>query len=198
MSVKFKLKFNYFQSWKCIWIWRLQNETILPRSLSEDRQLFSGVFNMFGIPRARKHEQWCYRTIMDSDSHCYRFSDSKLMWWMLCLLLCCHDDVIKWNHLPRYWPFVRGIHRSPVNSLHKGQWRGALMFSLIWNGWVNNHEAGDLRRHSAHYDATVMAKTFLPWCHWRDVSRHFDFFKASLHNSNGNHLPPGQENLILF
>ena len=42
-----------------------------------------------------------------------------------------HDDVIKWKHFPRYWPFVRGSHRSPVNSLHKGQWRGALMFSLI-------------------------------------------------------------------
>ena len=45
--------------------------------------------------------------------------------------------------------FVRGIHRSPVNSPHKGQWRGALMFSLIcvWiNGWVNNRVAGDLRR----------------------------------------------------
>ena len=42
-----------------------------------------------------------------------------------------HDDVIKWKHLPRYWPFVGGIHQSPVNSPHKGQWRGALMFSLI-------------------------------------------------------------------
>ena len=42
-----------------------------------------------------------------------------------------HDDVIKWKHFPRYWPFVRGIHRSPVNSSHKGQWCGALMFSLI-------------------------------------------------------------------
>ena len=39
-----------------------------------------------------------------------------------------HDDVIKWKHFPRYWPFVRGIHRSPVNSPHEGQWRGALMF----------------------------------------------------------------------
>ena len=27
-----------------------------------------------------------------------------------------HDDVIKWKHFPRYWPFVREIHRSPVNS----------------------------------------------------------------------------------
>ena len=48
---------------------------------------------------------------------------------------------------------------SPVNSPHKGRWRGALMFSLIcaWlNRWVNNREAGDLTRHRAHYDANVM------------------------------------------
>ena len=47
----------------------------------------------------------------------------------------------------------------PVNSPHKGQWRGALMFSLICariNGWVNNGEAGDLRRHRARYDVIVM------------------------------------------
>ena len=71
----------------------------------------------------------------------------------------CHDDVIKWKHFPRYQHFVLGIHRSLVNSPHKGQWRRALMFSLIctWiNGWVNNREAGDLRRHRGHYDVTVM------------------------------------------
>ena len=70
-----------------------------------------------------------------------------------------HDDVIKWKHFPRYWPFVQGIHRSPVNSPHKGQWRGALMFSLIclWiNGSVNNREVGHLRRYRAHYDVSVM------------------------------------------
>ena len=73
---------------------------------------------------------------------------------------CVHDDVIKWKHFPRYWPFVRRIHRSPVNSPHKAQWRGALMFSLIYariNGWVNNREAGDLRRHQAHCDVIVMS-----------------------------------------
>ena len=42
-----------------------------------------------------------------------------------------HDDVIKWKDFLRYWSFVRGIHRSPVNSPHKGQWPGALIFSLI-------------------------------------------------------------------
>ena len=70
-------------------------------------------------------------------------------------------DVIQWKHFPRYWLFVRGIHRSPVNSPHKGQWRGALMFSLIcaWiDAWVNNREAGDLRAHRAHYDITVIKR----------------------------------------
>ena len=70
-----------------------------------------------------------------------------------------HDDVIKWKHFPRYWSCVRGIHRSPVNSPHKGLWRGALMFSLICvgiNGWINHREAGDLRSYCAHYDVSVM------------------------------------------
>ena len=75
------------------------------------------------------------------------------------LTLRCHDDVIKWKHFRHYWPFVRGIHRSPVNYPHKCQWRGALMISLIcvWiNGWVNNREAADLRRYRAYYDVIVM------------------------------------------
>ena len=60
--------------------------------------------------------------------------------------LVTHEEVIKRKHFPRYWPFVRGIHRSPVNYPHKGQWCWVLMFSLIYawiNGWVNNREAGD-------------------------------------------------------
>ena len=43
------------------------------------------------------------------------------------------------------------------------QWRGALMFSLIcvWiNDWVNNREAGDLRRYRAHYDVIAMTWTY--------------------------------------
>ena len=55
----------------------------------------------------------------------------------------------------------------PVNSLHEGQWRGGLIFFFIcaWiNSWVNNREAGDLRRSRAHYDVNVMRKWlfFLP------------------------------------
>ena len=106
------------------------------------------------------------------------FSD----WWLWHLLWIPsnHDDVIKWEHFPLYWPFMRGIHWSPVNSRHKGQWRGALKFSLIcvWiNGWVNNREAGDLRCHRSHYNITVMWMSLnftddkstpvlvMAWCH---------------------------------
>ena len=76
-----------------------------------------------------------------------------LAWW--------HDHM---KTFPRYWLFVRGIHRSPVDSPHKGQWRGALMLYLIcaWtNGWTNNRDADDLRRHRAYYDVTVTS----PHCH---------------------------------
>ena len=67
-----------------------------------------------------------------------------------------------WRHQMEHFRvtgFCAGIHRSPVNSPHKGQWPGTLMFSLIcaWrNSWVNNREAGDLRRFRTHYDVTVM------------------------------------------
>ena len=84
--------------------------------------------------------------------------DQHVCWWN-------YDDVMimmtssNGNIFRVTGPFVRGIHRSPVISPHKGQWRRALMFSLIYasiNGWVNNREAGDLRSQRAHYDVTVM------------------------------------------
>ena len=68
-----------------------------------------------------------------------------------------------WSHqmetFSAYLALCEGNSPVPVNSPHKGQWRGALMLSLIcvWkNGWVNNREAGDLRRHRGHYDVNVM------------------------------------------
>ena len=54
---------------------------------------------------------------------------------------------------------------GPVISPHNGQWRGALIFSLIcaWiNDWINNREAADLRRHRGHYDVIVMVLS-LSW-----------------------------------
>ena len=110
-----------------------------------------------------------------------------------------HDDVIKWKHFPHYWPFVRGIHRSPVISPHKGQWRGALMFSLIcvWiNGWVNNREAGDLRRYRAHYDVTVMLRQKVsrssdtPWRKSWNVKQTVSWSRVLF---SINAFPPGQD-----
>ena len=62
-----------------------------------------------------------------------------------------------WRHQMETFSALLAI--CAVNSPHKGQWRGALMFTLICariNGWVNNREAGDLRRYRAHYDVIVM------------------------------------------
>ena len=93
-----------------------------------------------------------------------------------------HYDVIKWKHFPRYWPFVRGIHRLPVNSPHKGQWCRALMVSLIcaWiNCRVNNREACDLKRNRTHYHVTLMICGIKPLTevmmsyHELDLGTHF-------------------------
>ena len=105
--------------------------------------------------------------VMPNTQNKYRYFNSAPVTYMgvqvnpsaVPILGADHDDVMKWKYFPRYWPFVRGIHRPPVNSPHKGQWRGALMLSLIWtwiNGWVNHREAGDLRRHHTNYDVIVM------------------------------------------
>ena len=73
--------------------------------------------------------------------------------------LCPKSSWAYWGFQRHDWPFVRGIHRSPVDSPHKGQWSGALMSSLIpaWtNGGVNHRDAGELKRNRAHYDVTVI------------------------------------------
>ena len=68
-----------------------------------------------------------------------------------------HTAIQWWRHQMETFSALLAICAG--NSPHKGQWRGALMFSLIrvWiNGWVNNRESGDLRRYRAHYDVIVM------------------------------------------
>ena len=82
-------------------------------------------------------------------------------WW-------CHQM----ENFPRYWPFAKGnrrspgIHRSPVNSPHKGQWREVLCF--LWSApeqtvETNNRDAGDLRRHRevqvVHISRVIIAYT---------------------------------------
>ena len=102
---------------------------------------------------------WYFPHLMQhSDFQNYTLKINAIIWHCKKIPIT-RDDVIKWKNFPRYWSFVRGIHWSPLNSPHKGQWCRALMFSLIsaWiSAWVNNCEPGDLRRHCAHYDVIVM------------------------------------------
>ena len=73
-----------------------------------------------------------------------------------------HEDFIQWKYFRGYWPSVLEIRRLPVDSPHKGQWRGTLMLTLNsarTNVWANNRDAGDLRHHRAHYDVAVMYHT---------------------------------------
>ena len=109
-----------------------------------------------------------------------------------------HDDVIKRKHFPRNWPLVWGIHRSPVNSPHKGQWRGAFMFSLIcvWiKDWVNNREAGDLRRYRIplwrHRNVTHWPTYSLPISHSFFPCTHSPSHSLAHINTLAQHLEYG-------
>ena len=82
-----------------------------------------------------------------------------------------YDDIIKPKHFPCCWPFVRGIHRSPVNSPHKGQWRGALMFSLIstWTSkqsrrrWFETPSRSLLHRVLAYNGMFIICSSYWSW-----------------------------------
>ena len=92
---------------------------------------------------------------------------------------------MKWKYFLHSWPFVKGIHRSPVNSPHKGQWRGALRLSLIcaWtSGWVNNQDTGELRCHCTQYDITVMQLNVYPTT-CETTFWWFDFNKSLIHTN---------------
>ena len=92
-------------------------------------------------------------------------------WWMECQILefiyiCTLSMTTSSNgHIFNVTGPLRGIHQAPVNSSHKGKWRGSSMCSLIcaWtNGWANYWNAGYLRRHRAHYD--FIAMTYIHKC----------------------------------
>ena len=83
---------------------------------------------------------------MEAQTNCSPFC-WHFQWWHF------HDDVIKWKNFPRYWPF-KGHRWTPLTKTSDA---GLWCLICVWmNGSVNNREAGDLRRHRAHYDVTVM------------------------------------------
>ena len=59
-----------------------------------------------------------------------------------------HDDTI-WKRFPHHYPFVKQIHRSPVDPPSKGPVMQGIDISLLLTRircWTNNHVAGNLRR----------------------------------------------------
>ena len=101
-----------------------------------------------------------------SGSTCVRTKTREAFWqsetrivWSLSMMTSSNGNIFRFTgHLCGEFTGPRWI------PLHKGQWRGALMFPLIcvWiNGWVNNREAGDLRRYHIHYDVSVMSENLI-------------------------------------
>ena len=76
--------------------------------------------NVWEVSLWRHDMQTHFCPFVRRESICHRCH-----WWVS----LTHDDVIKWKHLPRYWPFVRGIHRSPVNSPQRPVTRSFDVFS---------------------------------------------------------------------
>ena len=109
---------------------------------------------------------------------------------------CIHVDVIKWKHFPRYWPFVRGIHRCPVNFTHRGQWREALMFFFYmrlnkqlskqtWGWWFETlsrplwrHRNAELlhKRYPYNPNTITTARDTLPWASPTHTSSAWEVF----------------------
>ena len=125
--------------------------------------------------------QWCSWNICGSNIFLFRaILISNLVQFMVRELIISHDDVIKWNHFPRNWPFVRGIHRSrwiPHTKASDAELSWMLSLICIWiKGCVYNPEAGDFRRHRGHYDVNVMVGVVLSisWnCSWRNRNGNF-------------------------
>ena len=114
-----------------------------------------GCFGIYTRAVSREDLRMSIRRMGWKTSHLKSFAKSHRpmikMWSWFCSLCCdCvfsswrihvkyfttfyrifYDDVIKWTYFLRYWPFVREIHRSPVNFPHRGQWCGALVF--LWS-----------------------------------------------------------------
>ena len=110
-----------------------------------------------------------YSTVCSGADQRKHQNSASLAFMRLCFILFCFVLVIftmmtsSNGNISALLAILRGIHRSPLNSPHKGQWRGASIFSLmcVWiNSWVNNHEAGDLRRYRVHYDIIVMTMSY--------------------------------------
>ena len=106
-----------------------------------------------------------------------------------------HDDVIKWKHCPRYWPFCAGNSQLTGEFPHKGRWPGALMFSFIcawindskqyWGWWFETPSCS-LWRHCN----TKLPRSVLTVQH-KDRIPHYWLFVGGIHRSQQGQWPFG-------
>ena len=105
-----------------------------------------------------------------------KFKDAPNTWtkWRQSGRATLHDDVIKWKHFPRHWPLwgeFTGDRWIPLTKASDAELWCFLWSACAWiNGWANHRDAGDLRRHRAYYDVTVMMRKLgqhhsllMPW-----------------------------------
>ena len=94
-----------------------------------------------------------------------------------------HDDVIKWKHFPRYWPFVRGIHQPAEFPTQRPVTRSFDVFFDLrlnkplskqsWVWWFETLPA-PLWRHSNAWDGTgvIHVQIGTPCGYWEDAGEY--------------------------
>ena len=112
---------------------------------SNSKKTFSEILRKYHNSHSRKCI-WKYRCEVAAillRPQCVKWNINRHGWWWHLVVMDNHFMMRSSNGKknPRYWPRGAGNHRSPVNSSHKGQWRGPLMFSLIctWLSNLNSH-----------------------------------------------------------
>ena len=151
------------------------------RDLGQRRLLDNGMLPDGTKPLAEPiftdHQSSCVAIVCEQRNRkCFISTDDYSLYIQVNIWICSSWWRQQMETFSTLLALYAGSHQSSVNFPHKRQLRGALTFSLTsaWiNDWVNNLEAGDLRRHRAHYDAIVM-------CLYLEAPRHTNWF--SFHN----------------
>ena len=140
----------------------------LIKKVNDSRNAISKA-RILSNPSNRKHQRQLKIILVQNDLYLRKFLGRRKIAKLNvkldgCITYASVMDVRKYKSSSPWWrhrmeTFSALLAICAGNSPHKGQWRWALMFSLIcaWiNDWINNREAGDLKRHRAHYDVIVM------------------------------------------
>ena len=155
----------YIELFECVTVWAFRLSAHNCCTVQWSRMTWTGVF----IYTSKRTNEWHLTRLW------FWINDIHIGWCVINFWLRNRRNTGEhytwWRHqmetLSALLALCAGNSPVPVNSPHKGQWRGALMFSLICariNVWVNNGEAGDLRRNRAHNDVTVMISVSQRWC----------------------------------